>query len=207
MGRVVATLIVSNWNLHRLTFFLEWRVESTCLGRWVTVSVLEAHALHFRSFITGGDAETTLMQAHAPVCVCLLRWVCAGTLPSWCLMGGGRHRPVTEVDTHGRLYGLKLGVAVDTSERTERARSSATMRLRLCSVYRVATATTLLPEPRGNTVEPLTPFSGRSLPITTKLGFSFFCITLALRLRSNFATVSRQTMINAYAVQIKVKWR
>lgn len=78
------------------------------------------------------------------------------------LVVDGRQLPVTEVDTHGRLYGLKLSVAVDTSDRNERARSSATMRLRRCSVYRVAT--TLLPEPRGCAAEPLTPFIDRTHP-------------------------------------------
>lgn len=137
-------------------------------------------------------------SARAGVCMSVEVSVCGYVTEL--VVGGGRQRPVTEVDTHGRLYGLKLDVAVDTSDRTERARSSATMRLRRCSVYRVATATTLLPEPRGNTAKPLTPFSGQSLPISTKLGFSFFYVILAFRLRSSVATVSRWTMTNTYFV-------
>lgn len=141
IGRIVATSFVCVYMKFLQTYFLpcttrgvhmSWKIgHCVCFGR------ARASLSFFHNRRRCGN--TTLMQARALVCVCLLRWVCAGTLPSWWLMGGMRQLPVTEVDTHGRLYGLKLGVAVDTSDRNERARSSDTMRLRRCSVYRVAT--------------------------------------------------------------------
>lgn len=136
------------------------------MGHYVCLGGARASLSFFHNGRRCGN--TTLMQARAPMCICLLSCVCAGTLPVWWLTCGRWQLPVTEVYTHGRLYGLKLSVAVDTSDRNERARSNATMRLLRCFVYRVATANTLLPEPRGNAAEPLTPFSGRSHPTSAQ---------------------------------------
>lgn len=188
-GHIIIFCIYMEFQTYSLPWMTRGVHMSWKMGHCVCFGGARASLSFFHNRRRCGN--TMLMQARAPVCICLLRWVCAGTLPSWWLTGGGWQRPVTEVDTHGRLYGLKLDVAVDTSDRNERARSSATMRLRRCSVYRVATATTLLPELRGDTAEPLTPFSCRSLPISKKLAFSFICyfsLRIEVKLRNCYLT-------------------